>query len=243
MDEKFERFTRRARRVMSRARDEAERLHHDYIGTEHLLIGLVREKDGIAGRVLRDLGLESERARETVERLTDVGENQSSRVELAPATKHVLQMSYEEARRMGHRYIGTEHILLGMVRHSKNVGMDVLRRLGITPEQIRRQTRRELKEMGMDKPKGHVGRSGRRRSDSTDPYIDELRETLERAVEHERSEMSNELVKAIQMLERVQSSLKEHLEYESLPKDTRNNLEWVISGLRILANTGDREDD
>jgi ATP-dependent Clp protease ATP-binding subunit ClpC len=142
----MERFTQRARRVLSLAHEEAERLHHNYIGTEHLLLGLIREEGGVAGRVLRELGLEPARVKEMVERLTGVGRDSGGRIELAPGTEHVLQMAVEEARRMGHHYIGTEHLLLGLIRQGEGVGIDVLRRLGITPEQIRRQTRRILQE-------------------------------------------------------------------------------------------------
>ncbi len=169
----MERFTQRARRVLSLAHEEAERLHHNYIGTEHLLLGLIREEGGIAGRVLRDLGLDPARVKEMVERLTGVGRNPSSRIELAPGTEQVLQMGIEEARRMGHHYIGTEHLLLGMVRQGEGVGMDVLRRLGITPEQIRRQTRRALQET----PTRHIGRSSsreRKEQQVKTPMVDQL---------------------------------------------------------------------
>jgi ATP-dependent Clp protease ATP-binding subunit ClpC len=169
----MERFTQRARRVLSLAHEEAERLHHNYIGTEHLLLGLIREEGGIAGRVLRDLGLDPARVKEMVERLTGVGRNPSSRIELAPGTEQVLQMGIEEARRMGHHYIGTEHLLLGMVRQGEGVGMDVLRRLGITPEQIRRQTRRALQET----PTRHTGRSSsreRKEQQVKTPMVDQL---------------------------------------------------------------------
>ena len=173
MADKMERFTQRARRVLSLAHEEAERLHHNYIGTEHLLLGLIREEGGIAGRVLRDLGLDPARVKEMVERLTGVGRNPSSRIELAPGTEQVLQMGIEEARRMGHHYIGTEHLLLGMVRQGEGVGMDVLRRLGITPEQIRRQTRRALQET----PTRHTGRSSsreRKEQQVKTPMVDQL---------------------------------------------------------------------
>ena len=173
----MERFTQRARRVLSLAHEEAERLHHNYIGTEHLLLGLIREEGGIAGRVLRDLGLDPARVKEMVERLTGVGRNPSSRIELAPGTEQVLQMGIEEARRMGHHYIGTEHLLLGMVRQGEGVGMDVLRRLGITPEQIRRQTRRALQET----PTRHTGRSSsreRKEQQVKTPMVDQLTSDL-----------------------------------------------------------------
>ena len=142
----MERFTQRARRVLSLAHQEAERMRHNYIGTEHLLLGLIREEGGVAGRVLRELGLESERVQEIVERLTGTGQFRGGKLDLAPGTQQVLEYAVDEARRMGHHYIGTEHLLLGLVRYGEGVAMDVLRKLGVTPEQIRRQTRRVLQE-------------------------------------------------------------------------------------------------
>jgi ATP-dependent Clp protease ATP-binding subunit ClpC len=142
----MERFTQRARKVLSLAHQEAERMRHNYIGTEHLLLGLMREEGGVAGRVLRDLGLEADRVQEVVERLTGLGQNRGAKLDLAPGTQQVLELAVDEARRMGHHYIGTEHLLLGLVRYGEGVALDVLRKLGVTPEQIRRQTRRVLQE-------------------------------------------------------------------------------------------------
>ncbi|MHB8113946.1 MAG: ATP-dependent Clp protease ATP-binding subunit [Bellilinea sp.] len=142
----MERFTQRARRVLSLAHQEAERMRQPMINTEHLLLGLIQEEGGIAGRVLRDLGLEPERVQEMVERLSGIGQTRSSKIDLSSGVQEVLEFAIEEARRMGHHYIGTEHILLGMVRSNEGKAMDVLRKLGITPEQIRRQTRRVLQE-------------------------------------------------------------------------------------------------
>ncbi len=149
MSNKLERFTQRARRVLSLAQEEAERMRHAYIGTEHLLLGLMREEGGVAGRVLRDLGVEQRRVQEMVERLTGATGGRSSavsKIDLAPGTKRVLELAVDEARRMGHHYIGTEHLLLGLVRQNEGVAMDVLKKLGISAEQIRRQTRRVLQE-------------------------------------------------------------------------------------------------
>ena len=142
----MERFTQRARRVLSLAHQEAERLHQSTIGTEHLLLGLIQEDGGIAGRVLRELGLEPDRVREVVEKLGGVGQYRGTKIDLAPGTQQVLEYAIEEARRMGHHYIGTEHLLLGLVRSSEGLGMETLRKLGVTAEQIRRQTRRILQE-------------------------------------------------------------------------------------------------
>jgi ATP-dependent Clp protease ATP-binding subunit ClpC len=142
----MDRFTQRARRVLSLAHQEAERMRHNYIGTEHLLMGLIREEGGVAGRVLRELGLEADRVQEIIERLTGTGSYRGGKIDLSPGTEQVLGFGVEEARKMGHHYIGTEHILLGLIRYGEGVAMDVLRRMGVTPEQVRRQTRRVLQE-------------------------------------------------------------------------------------------------
>ncbi len=110
----MDRLTQRARRVLSLAHQEAERMRHNYIGTEHLLLGLIREEGGVAGRVLRELGLEAGRVQEIVERLTGTGQHRSGKIDLSPGTQQVLEHAVEEAKRMGHHYIGTEHLLLGV---------------------------------------------------------------------------------------------------------------------------------
>ena len=147
MPNKMERFTQRARRVLSLAQEEAERLQHHQIGTEHLLLGLMREEGGVAGRVLRDLGLDLRRVEELVTRLsTSENKTASTQLDLSPGTKKVLELAVDEARRMGHHYIGTEHLLLGLVRQQEGIALDVLRRLGVSPEEVRRQTRKVLQE-------------------------------------------------------------------------------------------------
>ena len=142
----MERFTQRARRVLSLAHQEAERMRQNSIGTEHLLLALIQEEGGVAGRVLRDLGLEVDRVREVVERFSGTGTHRGGKIDLSPGVQQVLEYAIDEARRMGHHYIGTEHLLLGLIRSNEGTAMDVLRKLGITPEQIRRQTRRVLQE-------------------------------------------------------------------------------------------------
>ncbi len=144
---KMERFTQRARRVLSLAQEEAERLQHSYIGTEHLLLGLMREEGGVAGRVLSELGLDQRRVEELIERMTSSNRTTGPvQMDLSPSTKKVLELAVDEARRMGHHYIGTEHLLLGLVRQQDGVAIEVLKRLHINPEDVRRQTRRILQE-------------------------------------------------------------------------------------------------
>ncbi len=133
----MERFTARARRVLSLAHQEAERMNQERVGTEHLLLGLIQEDGGVASRVLHDLGLEEDRIKEIVERLTEKTSIKPSQIELGPDTQQVLEGAIEEARRMGHHYIGTEHLLLGLVNANNGLSVDVLKKLGVTSEQIR----------------------------------------------------------------------------------------------------------
>jgi ATP-dependent Clp protease ATP-binding subunit ClpC len=180
----MERFTQRARRVLSLAHQEAERMRHNSIGTEHLLLGLIREEGGVAGRVLRELGLESSRVQEIIERLVGFGQYRSVKLDLAPGTQQVLEFAVDEARKMGHHYIGTEHILLGLVRYNEGVALDVLRKMGVNADQIRRQTRRVLQETSStssssspSRQAAGVGESRAGRQDtqrSKTPMVDQL---------------------------------------------------------------------
>ncbi|HKY83254.1 MAG TPA: ATP-dependent Clp protease ATP-binding subunit [Anaerolineales bacterium] len=207
MADKMQRFTQRARRVLSLAHEEAERLHHNYIGTEHLLLGLIREEGGVAGRVLRELGLDPARVKETVERLTGVGRHAGGKIELAPSTEQVLQLAIEEARRMGHHYIGTEHLLLGLVRQGEGVAIDVLRRLGITPEQVRRQTRRVLQETPARQVAAQpVGGSEKKEASAKTPLLDQLATDLTGLAEADKLDpvigRQTEIERVIQILAR-----------------------------------------
>ena len=178
MPDQMERFTQRARRALSLAQEEAERLQHSSIGTEHLLLGLIREDGGVAGRVLRELGLELPRVEELVKRLSkESNRNPNVELGLSPGTKKVLEYAVDEARRMGHHYIGTEHLLLGLIRETQNPALEVLRRLGISPQEVRRQTRNVLQDSPLQQTSTRQGervtRGGSRRSDKT-PTVDQL---------------------------------------------------------------------
>jgi ATP-dependent Clp protease ATP-binding subunit ClpC len=171
----MERFTQRARRVLSLAHQEAEQMRQNYIGTEHLLLGLIREDGGVAGRVLRELGLEVERVQEIVERLTGTGTSTGGKLDLSPGTQQVLEYAVDEARRLGHHYIGTEHLLLGLVRYGEGVANDVLRKLGVTPEQIRRQTRRVLQESSSSRRSSSERKSSQQeKQQQKTPMVDQL---------------------------------------------------------------------
>ena len=142
----MERFTQRARRVLSLAHEEAERMRHTHIGTEHLLLGLMREEGGLAGRVLRELGLEFDRVQKMIEKLVGLGDFTTQRPTLSPGTQKVLELAVEQARELGHHYIGVEHLLLGIIELGEGIAIDALSQLGVTSEQVRRQTHRVLKE-------------------------------------------------------------------------------------------------
>jgi ATP-dependent Clp protease ATP-binding subunit ClpC len=211
---KMERFTQRARRVLSLAQEEAERLQHSYIGTEHLLLGLMREEGGVAGRVLRDLGLDQRRVEELVERMTRAGQRSpNTRLDLSPGTKKVLELAVDEARRMGHHYIGTEHLLLGLVRQSEGIAIDVLKRLNVSPEEVRRQTRRVLQESPVQKGPGTQPPSNQpltpptpRKTGVKTPLVDQLATDLTAAAEEGKLDpvvgRETEIERVIQILSR-----------------------------------------
>jgi ATP-dependent Clp protease ATP-binding subunit ClpA len=145
----FERFTERARHVVVLAQDEARGLGHAYIGTEHLLLGLVREEEGLAARVLASLEITLVAARARVLEIVGRGEGMpSGQIPFRPKAKKTLELALSEALSLGHNYIGTEHVLLGLVRLNDGTGMAVLRDLGAEPETIRNEMIRLLSGPG-----------------------------------------------------------------------------------------------
>ncbi len=140
MADKFEKFTGRARRVFSLAQEEARRLNHDYIGTEHLLLGMIREGDGIAARVLANLGVQLREARAAIAGIVEPGKGiVSDNPGLTLRAKKVIELSMDEARRLNNHYIGTEHLLLGLVREGEGVAAIALEKMGVSLEQVRDQ--------------------------------------------------------------------------------------------------------
>jgi ATP-dependent Clp protease ATP-binding subunit ClpC len=141
----FERFTERARQVVVFAQDEARQLKHNYIGTEHLLLGLLREEEGLAARVLEGFDITLEEVRAQVARIVGQGvEVTSGQIPFTPRAKKVLELSLREARKMNHNYIGTEHVLLGLAREGEGVAMRILLDLGLDGERIRNELIRML---------------------------------------------------------------------------------------------------
>jgi ATP-dependent Clp protease ATP-binding subunit ClpA len=134
----FERFTEKAKHVLTLAQEEAERSHHSYIGTEHLLVALLREADGLAAKALEEFGLTVPKAREAIESL--LGQHQKiTIVQIIPTSrvKKVIEISFEEARGMGHNYVGTEHMLLGVLIEGEGIAAHVLKDFGVTVDKAR----------------------------------------------------------------------------------------------------------
>ncbi len=136
----FERFTDRSRRVVVQAQEESRRLNHNYIGTEHLLLGVLREDDEVAAAALAALEVGLDPAREQVAEIVGRGQQApSGHIPFTPRAKKVLELSLREALRLGHPYIGPEHILLGLITEGQGVAVEVLRVLGAAPERVRAQ--------------------------------------------------------------------------------------------------------
>jgi ATP-dependent Clp protease ATP-binding subunit ClpC len=137
----FERFTERARQVVVLAQDEARSFKHNYIGTEHVLLGLLREEEGIAARTLASMGMTLEGARAEVESIVGIGESEvtSGQIPFTPRAKKVLELALREALAMGHNHIGTEHVLLGLLREEDAVAVQILRAAGLAPERVREE--------------------------------------------------------------------------------------------------------
>ncbi|MDZ4234525.1 MAG: Clp protease N-terminal domain-containing protein, partial [Dietzia sp.] len=136
----FERFTDRARRVVVLAQEEARMLNHNYIGTEHILLGLIHEGEGVAAKALESLGISLEAVRSQVEEIIGQGQQApSGHIPFTPRAKKVLELSLREALQLGHNYIGTEHILLGLIREGEGVAAQVLVKLGADLTRVRQQ--------------------------------------------------------------------------------------------------------
>ena len=177
MADRFDKFTERARRVLTLAQEEAQRFNHNYIGTEHLLLGLVREGDGVAAKVLSNLGVELGKVRSAVEFIIGRGDRAVlGEIGLTPRAKKVIELAVDEARRLNHHYIGTEHLLLGLVREGEGIAAGVLESLGVNLERVRAETTRILSQSGPATAGAGAGSSSSSgsRSATRTPTIDQL---------------------------------------------------------------------
>jgi len=199
MASRFEKFSERARRVLTLAQEEAQHLNHNYIGTEHILLGLVREEDGIAAKVLANLGVGLNKVRASVEFIIGCGEKTSAgETGLTPRARRVIELAIDEARYLGHNYIGTEHLLLGLLREGEGIASGVLDSFGITLEKARAETTRVLSQ--------GAPRSKLTRTASKTPALDQLGIDLTEAARAGKLDpvigRSKEIERVIQILSR-----------------------------------------
>ncbi|MBH0231744.1 ATP-dependent protease ATP-binding subunit ClpC [Halobacillus yeomjeoni] len=175
----FGRFTERAQKVLALAQEEAVRLGHNNIGTEHILLGLVSEGEGIAAKALTALGLESTKIQQEVEKLIGKGDKVSQTIHYTPRAKKVIELSMDEARKLGHSYVGTEHILLGLIREGEGVAARVLNNLGVSLNKARQQV---LQLLGNNESTGGQNRrgggSGGQAASANTPTLDSLARDL-----------------------------------------------------------------
>jgi len=199
MASRFEKFSERARRVLTIAQEEARNLNHSYIGTEHILLGLVREEEGVAARVLTNLGISLGKVRSAVEFIIGRGEKPSTgETGLTPRAKKVIELAIDEARQLGHNYIGTEHLLLGLLREGEGVAYNVLDSFGITLERTRAEAAHILTQ---GTPKARLARST-----SRTPALDQLGIDLTEAARKDKLDpvigRHKEIERLIQILSR-----------------------------------------
>ncbi|MFE3617967.1 Clp protease N-terminal domain-containing protein, partial [Streptomyces anulatus] len=178
----FERFTDRARRVVVLAQEEARMLNHNYIGTEHILLGLIHEGEGVAAKSLESLGISLEGVRSQVEEIIGQGQQApSGHIPFTPRAKKVLELSLREALQLGHNYIGTEHILLGLIREGEGVAAQVLVKLGADLNRVRQQVIQLLSGYQGKEPVEGAGPRGEAGTPSTSLVLDQFGRNLTQA--------------------------------------------------------------
>ncbi|MFZ4454364.1 ATP-dependent protease ATP-binding subunit ClpC [Salibacterium aidingense] len=201
----FGRFTERAQKVLALAQEEAIRLGHNNIGTEHILLGLIREGEGIAAKALQALNLGSDQIQKEVEALIGTGQEGSKTIHYTPRAKKVIELSMDEARKLGHSYVGTEHILLGLIREGEGVAARVLNNLGVSLNKARQQV---LQLLGNNESSGgnqqQAAASGA--TNANTPTLDSLARDLTAVAKEEGLDpvigRSNEIERVIQVLSR-----------------------------------------
>ena len=200
MPSRFEKFSEGARRVLTLAQEEAQRFNHSYIGTEHILLGLVRETEGLASQVLANMGVDLDKVRSAVEFIIGRGERPIlGDIGLTPRAKKVIELAVDEARRMNHNHIGTEHLLIGLLREGEGVAAGVLESLDITLDRVREETRKVLSQSGTPSQRGT-------KSASRTPTLDQLGIDLTEAARANKLDpvigRAKEIQRVIQILSR-----------------------------------------
>ena len=175
----FERFTDRARRVVVLAQEEARMLNHNYIGTEHILLGLIHEGEGVAAKALESMGISLESVRQQVEEIIGQGQQApSGHIPFTPRAKKVLELSLREALQLGHNYIGTEHILLGLIREGEGVAAQVLVKLGADLNKVRQTVIQLLSGFQGKEPSASAGTGPQEGTPSTSLVLDQFGRNL-----------------------------------------------------------------
>ena len=197
----YERFTDRARKVMQLANQEARRFNHEYIGTEHILLGLVKEGSGVAANVLKNLDIDLRKIRLEVEKIVQAGPDMVTNGKLPQTAraKKVIEYSIEEARNLNHNYVGTEHLLLGLLREQEGVAAQVLMNLGLMLEDVREEVRNLL---GMNTD---MGGPGSRRTDNPSNQDSDADRPFNQNLEQALSRIPEEVI-------RVLKEINDHLE-------------------------------
>jgi ATP-dependent Clp protease ATP-binding subunit ClpC len=201
----FNRFTERARKVILLAKEEAKRFNHDYIGTEHILLGLIREGEGVAAAVLASLGLSSEKIRKEVEKLVQPGPGTavSGDIPFTPKAKKVIELAMDEARTLGHNYIGTEHLLLGLLREGEGVASQVLMNLGLDLDKVREEV---MQLLGSGLPAGYNAGTGKKAQKGKTPALDTFGRDLTQLARQAKLDpvigRKNEIERVMQILSR-----------------------------------------
>src|SRR5229473_503645 len=211
----YERFTDRARKVMQLANQEAQRFNHEYIGTEHILLGLVKEGSGVAANVLKNLDIDLRKIRLEVEKIVQSGPDMVTMGKLpqTPRAKKVIEYSIEEARNLNHNYVGTEHLLLGLLREQEGVAAQVLMNLGLKLEDVREEVLNLLGHNMESSESGGGGGGGERTASKTKsktPALDSFGRDLTELARQSKLDpvigRQNEIERVIQVLSRRQKN-------------------------------------
>ena len=207
MASRFEKFSERARRVLSLAQEEATKFNHDYIGTEHILLGLIRESEGVAAKVLNNLKVDMEKIKSALEFIIGKGEKPTAgEIGLTPRAKKVIELAVDEARKQNHHYIGTEHLLIGLMREGGGYGSNVLESLDLSLDKIREETQNVLSRTVSSSSTSNTGTYTGKKKDSRTPTLDEISLDLtEKATNGELDPVvgrDTELQRVVQILSR-----------------------------------------